>query len=75
MRLGPLICLATSVLTVTADLVQADPQSRSNVGDGHHGNSSVLSGIPMVTFKWHHVQEPYHVVLWILVAGVCKLGT
>uniref|UniRef100_H3CAB9 Sodium/hydrogen exchanger n=1 Tax=Tetraodon nigroviridis TaxID=99883 RepID=H3CAB9_TETNG len=30
-------------------------------------------GIPVVTFKWHHVQEPYYVALWILVAGVCKL--
>lgn len=78
--LGPLICLAASVLTVSADVVQADPPSRlepsrsneGDYGDGGHGNSS--AGIPVVTLKWHHVQEPYQVALWILVAGVCKLG-
>lgn len=79
MRPGPLICLAASLLTVSADVVQIEPKSplepsRSNAGNGDHGNSSVLAGIPVVTLKWHHVQEPYQVVLWILVAGLCKLG-
>lgn len=71
--------LAASLLTVCADMVQTDPgsllePSRSGVDDGHHGNASVLTGLPVVTFKWHHVQRPYQVALWILVAGVCKLG-
>lgn len=79
MRLSALLCLAASLLTVAADVLQTDPRShlepsRSTGGDGHHGNGSVLTGIPVVTLKWHHVQEPYQVALWILVAGVCKQG-
>uniref|UniRef100_A0A672HK26 Sodium/hydrogen exchanger n=1 Tax=Salarias fasciatus TaxID=181472 RepID=A0A672HK26_SALFA len=40
----------------------------------HHGNhSEPLTGIPIVTFKWHHVQSPYLVALWVLVAFLGKL--
>uniref|UniRef100_A0AAV2K0E1 Sodium/hydrogen exchanger n=1 Tax=Knipowitschia caucasica TaxID=637954 RepID=A0AAV2K0E1_KNICA len=40
---------------------------------GEQRNASDLSGIPIVTFKWHHVEGPYTVALWVLVAGVGKL--
>lgn len=46
-------------------------------GSAHHESDhgpKNLSGVPIVTFKWHHVQEPYVVVLWIFVAGMAKLG-
>lgn len=39
-----------------------------------HSNSNI-TGIPIVTFKWEHVETPYLVALWVLVSFLCKLGT
>uniref|UniRef100_A0AAQ4RTD3 Sodium/hydrogen exchanger n=1 Tax=Gasterosteus aculeatus aculeatus TaxID=481459 RepID=A0AAQ4RTD3_GASAC len=36
-------------------------------------SGTAVGGIPVVTFKWHHVETPYQVALWILVAGLAKL--
>uniref|UniRef100_A0A3Q1HFX4 Sodium/hydrogen exchanger n=1 Tax=Anabas testudineus TaxID=64144 RepID=A0A3Q1HFX4_ANATE len=36
-------------------------------------NGSTTKGIPIITFKWDHVEAPFLVVLWILVAGLAKL--
>lgn len=38
---------------------------------GAHGASQ---GFQVVTFKWHHVQDPYIIALWILVASLAKIG-
>lgn len=38
---------------------------------GAHGSSQ---GYQVVTFKWHHVQDPYIIALWILVASLAKIG-
>uniref|UniRef100_A0A8D2BCR6 Sodium/hydrogen exchanger n=1 Tax=Sciurus vulgaris TaxID=55149 RepID=A0A8D2BCR6_SCIVU len=37
---------------------------------GAHGASQ---GFQVVTFKWHHVQDPYIIALWILVASLAKI--
>lgn len=40
---------------------------------GGHGAPNVTT-LPIVTWKWHHVEQPYLVALWVLVAWLCKLG-
>ncbi len=44
----------------------------STGGDGHA--PSAISTLPIVTWKWHHVETPYLVALWILTCWLCKLG-
>ncbi|KAF6719928.1 Sodium/hydrogen exchanger 3 [Oryzias melastigma] len=36
-------------------------------------SSSNITGVPIVTFKWEHVEGPYLVALWVLVCFLCKL--
>ncbi|CAJ1082798.1 sodium/hydrogen exchanger 3.1 isoform X1 [Xyrichtys novacula] len=43
----------------------------SGHGDGHH--TAPITTLPIVSWKWHHVETPYIVALWILVCWLCKL--
>ncbi|XP_041422152.1 sodium/hydrogen exchanger 3 isoform X2 [Xenopus laevis] len=38
---------------------------------GGHGDAP--TSLQIVTFKWHHVQDPYIIALWILVASLAKI--
>uniref|UniRef100_A0A3Q3WLF2 Sodium/hydrogen exchanger n=1 Tax=Mola mola TaxID=94237 RepID=A0A3Q3WLF2_MOLML len=57
-----LIGLISGVTTVNGNVVRTDPEPRLHI-----------TGIPIVTFKWPHVEDPYLVALWILVAGLSKM--
>lgn len=59
---------------VSLSVVEAKAKSDHHSQNGHHQNASSITGIPIVTFKWHHVEMPYTVALWVLVAGLCKLA-
>uniref|UniRef100_A0A665VWE0 Sodium/hydrogen exchanger n=1 Tax=Echeneis naucrates TaxID=173247 RepID=A0A665VWE0_ECHNA len=47
------------------------PGCESNPNQTEHG--VVITEVPIVTFKWHHVEDPYLVALWVLVAGLAKM--
>lgn len=49
-----------------------DKSEAADTGGGH--TSEVPTSLQIVTFKWHHVQEPYIIALWILVASLAKIG-
>ncbi|XP_065255128.1 sodium/hydrogen exchanger 3 [Emys orbicularis] len=58
--------LAERLLVLPAAL----PQEKSS------GDHTAVSGphfFQIVSFKWHHVQEPYIIALWILVASLAKI--
>ncbi|XP_036081968.1 sodium/hydrogen exchanger 3 isoform X2 [Rousettus aegyptiacus] len=44
------------------------------VEQGSSDAQDASQGFEVVTFKWHHVQDPYIIALWILVASVAKIG-
>ncbi|KAI3358127.1 hypothetical protein L3Q82_003125 [Scortum barcoo] len=75
-----LICLVSGVIRVNGDVAPTHQEShlkpsepKSNVSQSEHGHGSGITGIPIVNFKWHHVETPYLVALWILVAFLSKL--
>lgn len=41
---------------------------------GFEEEPSPGASFQIVTFKWHHVQDPYIIALWILVASLAKIG-
>lgn len=61
----PLLALLLALDALpSARAVEEDP-------GGAHGQSQ---GFQVVTFKWHHVQDPFIIALWILVASLAKIG-
>ncbi|XP_036948831.1 sodium/hydrogen exchanger 3-like isoform X2 [Acanthopagrus latus] len=74
------VCLISGVTRANGDVAlthQESPlkpsESKSSLNHTEHGHDSIITGIPIVTFKWHHVEAPYIIVLWILVAGLGKM--
>uniref|UniRef100_A0A671Z2T6 Sodium/hydrogen exchanger n=1 Tax=Sparus aurata TaxID=8175 RepID=A0A671Z2T6_SPAAU len=75
-----LVCLISGVTRANGDVAlthRESPlkpsESKSSLNHSEHGHDSIITGIPIVTFKWHHVEAPYIIVLWILVAGLGKM--
>ncbi|XP_028256325.1 sodium/hydrogen exchanger 3-like isoform X2 [Parambassis ranga] len=65
-----LICIVLSVKGEAARQ-ESHPMSSSNQTKQEH--SSSITGLSIVTFKWHHVETPYLILVWILVAFLCKM--
>ncbi|XP_034615282.1 sodium/hydrogen exchanger 3 [Trachemys scripta elegans] len=58
--------LAERLLVLPAALAQEK-------SSGDHTTVSGPHFFQIVSFKWHHVQEPYIIALWILVASLAKI--
>nr|XP_025035492.1 sodium/hydrogen exchanger 3 isoform X3 [Pelodiscus sinensis] len=59
--------LAEGLLALPTVLAQEKSSGEHTAGSGPHP-------FQIVSFKWHHVQEPYIIALWILVASLAKIG-
>lgn len=64
---GPGVLGALGALALGAQGARAVEEQPGGAHGGGHG-------FQVVTFKWHHVQDPYIIALWILVASVAKIG-
>uniref|UniRef100_A0A8C5QB64 Sodium/hydrogen exchanger n=1 Tax=Leptobrachium leishanense TaxID=445787 RepID=A0A8C5QB64_9ANUR len=63
------------VLTGPAKPLVVTPLCSARWPDGRRveGTHEKPTSLQIVTFKWHHVQEPYIIALWILVASLAKI--
>ncbi|CAK6444239.1 unnamed protein product [Pipistrellus nathusii] len=68
--LGPGWGLLLPLLLALGELPQVAGVEEEPGGGGHQDSE----GFQVVTFKWDHVQDPYIIALWILVASVAKIG-
>ncbi|XP_026783962.2 sodium/hydrogen exchanger 3 isoform X1 [Pangasianodon hypophthalmus] len=61
-----------------ADLLRSSSESGSSSSSSTESEStanasSTVTTLPIVTWKWHHVETPYLVALWVFVCWLCKL--
>ncbi|NP_001106951.1 sodium/hydrogen exchanger 3.2 precursor [Danio rerio] len=49
--------------------------AEGSASSGNSSHSATITTLPIVTWKWHHVETPYLVALWILTCWICKLVT
>uniref|UniRef100_A0A8C1YQK3 Sodium/hydrogen exchanger n=1 Tax=Cyprinus carpio TaxID=7962 RepID=A0A8C1YQK3_CYPCA len=70
------LCLLRAVFLVcfVNPLIQGLSEDESVFQNPHHQQEENLTGLPIVTFKWHHVETPYLVIIWVFVAGLAKLS-
>ncbi|XP_005452855.1 sodium/hydrogen exchanger 3 isoform X2 [Oreochromis niloticus] len=64
-----LICVVSpvkgeAVVTHEGSHLKLSKSSHSN--ESQHGHSSNATGIPIISFKWHHVETSYLVAFWMI---------
>uniref|UniRef100_UPI00398EAC18 sodium/hydrogen exchanger 3.1 isoform X2 n=1 Tax=Pristiophorus japonicus TaxID=55135 RepID=UPI00398EAC18 len=69
--LGLLLCCPVAL----SSMGEAHPGGYTEPGGSHGGNETNdhQSGFHIVSFHWEHVQSPYVIALWILVASLAKI--
>ncbi|KAB5517893.1 hypothetical protein PHYPO_G00172690 [Pangasianodon hypophthalmus] len=71
LRSTQLFCLLGVAFLIHA----TTPVAEGQTGEVTHNHAETnLTNLPVVTLRWDHVETPYLVVLWILVAGVAKVS-
>ncbi|XP_067911578.1 sodium/hydrogen exchanger 3-like [Heterodontus francisci] len=58
-----------------SSMEEADHNSYTEHGESHRGNETGRhqTGFHIVSFHWEHVQAPYVITLWILVASLAQI--
>ncbi|XP_030065583.1 sodium/hydrogen exchanger 3 [Microcaecilia unicolor] len=65
--------MLTVLMVILAGLAIGDAGGGQHTTDSKEGHNVQSEGLQIVTFKWHHVQDPYIIALWILVASLGKI--
>uniref|UniRef100_A0A8B9KDH2 Sodium/hydrogen exchanger n=1 Tax=Astyanax mexicanus TaxID=7994 RepID=A0A8B9KDH2_ASTMX len=78
MVLLPRLSLLLTILSVFGTLCRANSSGSSSSTATESetattNTSTTLTTLPIVTWKWHHIETPYLVALWVLVCWLCKL--
>ncbi|CAM4637057.1 unnamed protein product [Leuciscus chuanchicus] len=69
------LCLrAVFLVCFIHPLIQGLSADANVVQSPRHRLEPNLTGLPIVTFEWHHVQTPYLVIIWVFVAALAKLS-
>lgn len=72
------VLLLSTGLGLASEAAEHGNTSGSETGHGSPGTAGhqvePITTLPIVSWKWHHVETPYLVALWILVGWLCKLG-
>lgn len=76
-----LICLISRAAGINEDVAGVDQEAYLRSSESHSDLNSTgddfesgLVAIRIVKYEWHHVEKPYLITLWLLVAGLAKLG-
>lgn len=65
------LCLPGVAFLIHATTPVAGEQTREAM---HNHGETNLTNLSVATLRWGHVETPYMVVLWILVAAVAKVS-
>ncbi|XP_051948888.1 sodium/hydrogen exchanger 3-like [Xyrauchen texanus] len=73
-----LVVYSTPFRAAVLEREDENSERSTGVATGTNGTSgghapAAISTLPIVVWKWHHVETPYLVAVWILTCWLCKL--